>query len=68
MKNIYSLYSAFLSILFMFLADSLKAQEIAINEIMASNNTVIVDDDGDYSDWIETIITALPPSICKDLP
>lgn len=29
------------------------AQDIAINEVMASNNTTISDEDGDYGDWIE---------------
>ena len=34
---------------------SLKSfsQEIAINEFMSSNATVIADEDGDYEDWIE---------------
>ncbi|MEE4177729.1 MAG: CotH kinase family protein [Bacteroides sp.] len=29
------------------------AQNVVINEIMASNQTTIADNDGDYSDWIE---------------
>jgi hypothetical protein len=29
------------------------AQNIAINEVMASNATTFADDDGDFSDWIE---------------
>jgi CotH kinase protein/Lamin Tail Domain/Chitobiase/beta-hexosaminidase C-terminal domain/Secretion system C-terminal sorting domain len=29
------------------------AQHIAFNEIMASNTTVVADEDGDYPDWIE---------------
>ena len=28
-------------------------QDIVINEIMASNETTVMDEDGDYSDWIE---------------
>jgi len=28
-------------------------QVIVINEIMSSNETTIIDEDGDYSDWIE---------------
>ncbi len=28
-------------------------QDIVINEIMASNETTVTDEDGDYSDWIE---------------
>ena len=30
-----------------------QAQNVVINEIQASNQTTIADDDGDYSDWIE---------------
>ncbi len=30
-----------------------NAQELMINEIMASNTTTIRDEDGDYPDWIE---------------
>ena len=33
--------------------NSAQAQNIRINEIMASNSSAITDDDGDYSDWIE---------------
>ncbi len=32
---------------------SLQAQQIALNEVMASNATTIADEDGDYTDWIE---------------
>jgi hypothetical protein len=45
------LFSVFL-FLFFFGAYSLKAQ-IVINELMASNNAVIADEDGAFSDWIE---------------
>ena len=31
----------------------LVAQEITINEVLASNKTTITDEDGEYSDWIE---------------
>jgi hypothetical protein len=34
-------------------APDLLAQTPLVNEFMASNATTIVDDDGDYSDWIE---------------
>ncbi|MFN6943987.1 MAG: CotH kinase family protein, partial [Cytophagaceae bacterium] len=30
-----------------------QAQQVVINEIMASNHSVIADEDGDYEDWIE---------------
>ena len=29
------------------------SQQIVINEVMASNSTVLTDEDGDYPDWIE---------------
>ncbi len=32
---------------------ALLAQQISINEVMASNSTTKVDEDGDYEDWIE---------------
>jgi hypothetical protein len=35
------------------LSQKALAQDIAINEVMTSNNTVIDDEDSDYSDWIE---------------
>lgn len=34
-------------------SSSLLAQSISINEIMASNVSIITDEDGDYEDWIE---------------
>ncbi|MDP2036099.1 MAG: CotH kinase family protein [Ignavibacteria bacterium] len=34
-------------------ASSLSAQNLIINEVMASNKTTIYDEDGDSSDWIE---------------
>ena len=34
-------------------ASYLQAQTLVINEIMASNQTTIADEDGDYPDWIE---------------
>lgn len=36
-----------------FLHTNLLAQQIAINEVMASNALSIADEDGDYEDWIE---------------
>ncbi|MDO8896357.1 MAG: CotH kinase family protein [Bacteroidales bacterium] len=48
---------AFIFVLFFGLAFIIhkpaNAQEISINEIMASNASVIPDEDGDFSDWIE---------------
>ncbi|TVR82810.1 MAG: dockerin, partial [Saprospirales bacterium] len=32
---------------------TLKAQELVINEVMASNGNTLADEDGDYEDWIE---------------
>lgn len=34
-------------------ADVARAQSVKINEMMASNEGVILDEDGDFSDWIE---------------
>lgn len=31
----------------------LQAQQLALNEVMASNATTLADEDGDYTDWIE---------------
>jgi len=31
----------------------LNTQEIVINEFMAANDTIITDENGDYSDWVE---------------
>jgi hypothetical protein len=42
-----------LPLFLLFLAPFLQAQDVVINEIQASNQTTIADDDGDYSDWIE---------------
>lgn len=50
-----------------------NAQSIIINEIMSSNSTVLADEDGDYSDWIElynptnTDINLLNFSISDDI-
>lgn len=42
-------------------AAPLQAQTLVINEIMASNQTTIADDDGDFSDWIEIFNAGLFP-------
>jgi hypothetical protein len=34
-------------------AGTLQARQVSLNEIMASNNTTLADDDGDYEDWVE---------------
>ncbi len=44
----------------LFLSDSL-AQGIVINEIMASNDTTLVDDDGDSVDWLELFNSSAEP-------
>lgn len=41
----------FISIVFK--PHSLHAQNILINEFMSDNESTLIDDDGDYSDWIE---------------
>ena len=40
-------------VFFIFLSLSALAQDLAINEVMASNDNIIADADGDYEDWIE---------------
>jgi CotH kinase protein/Lamin Tail Domain/Fn3 associated/Secretion system C-terminal sorting domain len=37
----------------LFLPDSAIPQDLYINEIMSVNNCTLIDEDGDYSDWIE---------------
>ena len=39
--------------LFLLLPWILIAQTININEVMSSNETILSDEDGDFSDWIE---------------
>lgn len=42
-----------LPLFLLFFGPFLQAQDVVINEIQASNQTTIADDDGDFSDWIE---------------
>jgi hypothetical protein len=42
-----------LLVLFFISQITVSSQEIRINEFMSSNELTIMDDDGDYSDWIE---------------
>ncbi len=49
----YFKFYLFLPTLFLFLSPSTIAQNIAINEVMSSNNTAVDDEDGEFSDWIE---------------
>ena len=51
-KNHIRLYLSFLTLL-LFSSQVAFAQDIAINEVMSSNNIAASDDDGDNSDWIE---------------
>lgn len=37
----------------MFFSCLMTAQDVSLNEVMASNSSVIADEDGDYEDWIE---------------
>lgn len=43
----------FLIVLLLVIHSSSNGQTVVINEVMASNNTTIQDEDGDTSDWIE---------------
>ena len=48
--------------LFLFSFSFLSAQNLYINEFLASNNATIADESGDYEDWIE-IYNAGPTAI-----
>ncbi len=48
-----SLLTTFFLINSIFLSNTLIAQSVAINEVMAANATGITDEDGDNEDWIE---------------
>jgi flagellar biosynthesis regulator FlaF len=37
------------------ISDRLYAQKVALNEIMASNNSILANEDGHYEDWIEIV-------------
>jgi hypothetical protein len=41
------------SLIFLFSTNNLQAQSVAINELLASNDTTLADADGDFKDWIE---------------
>ena len=43
----------FLLFVFIFIPSCVFAQNIVINDVMASNQRTIFDEDGDASDWIE---------------
>ena len=43
----------FCTLLFFLLLHSTQGQQLVINELMASNNSTLADEDGDYNDWIE---------------
>ncbi|MFW5707895.1 MAG: CotH kinase family protein [Bacteroidota bacterium] len=51
MTNRFFIISLFLAVLFS--ANSVLAQQIVLNEMMASNALTISDEDGDHKDWIE---------------
>jgi hypothetical protein len=50
MKNINTI---FLCLILSVLSNALLAQNVVINEILASNTSTIQDEDGSYQDWIE---------------
>lgn len=43
----------FLCILFVCLSPSFFAQHLVLNELMSANDTTFLDEDGDFSDWVE---------------
>jgi uncharacterized repeat protein (TIGR02543 family) len=48
-----TILNGFIIISILLLSSKFNAQNIAINEVMSSNDTTIADEDGDYEDWIE---------------
>lgn len=44
--------------LFSFLSIAASSQTLVINEVMASNDATIADEDGDYTDWLELYNTS----------
>lgn len=48
-------------IIFTCLIESAYSRQVALNEIMASNSSTILDEDGHYSDWIEIFNTGSEP-------
>jgi len=48
-----SVYHIFFMVFFVFSGYLSNAQEVAINEVMSSNDSTIEDPDGDPSDWVE---------------
>lgn len=43
----------FITLLLLFLSQTIASQSIVINEVVASNSTINQDEDGSYQDWIE---------------
>ncbi len=52
-RKLINIRASFLLILFLPFALSAQKADLIINEIMALNGSIITDEDGDYSDWIE---------------
>ncbi|MFT5347610.1 MAG: hypothetical protein ACI9M3_000643, partial [Bacteroidia bacterium] len=44
--------------LFVYLSLTASSQTLVINEVMASNDATIADEDGDYTDWLELYNTS----------
>ena len=43
----------FITLLLLFISQTITSQSIVINEVVASNSTINQDEDGSYQDWIE---------------
>ncbi|PHR35215.1 MAG: hypothetical protein COA38_02680 [Fluviicola sp.] len=43
----------FLIILFLSIGSSIYAQHLVLNELMSANDATFLDEDGDFSDWVE---------------
>ena len=52
-KNASSRFRSLFLSFFLLSSTLVIGQDLSINEVMASNNIVIADEDGDFSDWVE---------------
>lgn len=60
------MHKCFLIILLSMLWPASAIAELRINEFMASNDSIILDDDGENSDWIEIFNSAEPVDLANE--
>ncbi|MBX2966499.1 MAG: CotH kinase family protein [Cyclobacteriaceae bacterium] len=54
-------YFSVLSLLFLYASLHVSAQSVRINEVISSNASIIADEDGDFSDWVELYNSGASP-------